>query len=309
MGERWLRAVEAYDEGGRSTSRYGGTAGGEDCSCDDCVAAVISGTVPPHPGVSDPDWGDGGGGGAPGELTEVVLIDGQLVDVRRRPVQGSGYECAAYELEGRGLLRGPTVVERTLRVREEPHEAMLDWLARVVGGEESLADLDATPLPTEEELDLSAIPSWARERARLVDEHVQGAFAHDLVGPELLTACRRLLVRAAGVGAFEMWREVRLEALAATVLHCAVKANDLSADGYPFALKTLLQGIGTKGYPTHRSRRLAGLLGGASWPHGRHPREAPAVYVLGDSGLLVSRFRRDLVRYRDRAERLAEQQP
>ena len=306
MGERWLRAVEAYDEGGRSTSRYGGTAGGEDCSCDDCVAAIISGTVPPHPGVSDPDWGDGGGGGAPGELTEVVLIDGQLVDVRRRPVQGSGYECAAYELEGRGLLRGPTVVERTLRVREEPHEAMLDWLARVVGGEEVLSVLDATPLPSEEELDVSAIPSWARERARLIDEHVQGAFAHDLVGPELLTACRRLLVRSAGVGAFEMWREVRPEALAATVLHCAVKANDLSADGYPFALKTLLQGVGTKGYPTDRSRRLAGLLGGASWPHGQHPREAPDVYVLGDSGLLVGRFRRDLVRYRDRAHRMAD---
>src|SRR5699024_8739770 len=33
-----------------------------------------------------------------GTLTEVVLLEGEVIDVRRPPVQGSGYECAALEL-------------------------------------------------------------------------------------------------------------------------------------------------------------------------------------------------------------------
>lgn len=291
MGERWLRSVEAYD------------GGEEDCSCEDCIASIINGFPPPHPG---PDgWGPGPGGGAPGDLTEIVLIDGHLVDVRRRAVQGSGYECAAYELEGRGLLRGPRVVERTVRVREEPHEAMLDWLARVVGGEEELAALDDLPLPGDEELELSGIPGWAREQARVIDEHVQGAFGHQLVGPELLTACRRLLVRAAGVAAFETWRHTEPEKVAAGLLQCVAKANDLSWQSTGFSVRSLIHGTGAKGYASEQSRRLASLVGGSGWPHGRRPTEAPDVYVLGDARLLLSRFRRDLLTYRQLALRVA----
>ena len=292
MGERWLRSVEAYDGDG-------------ECSCEDCIASIINGCPTPHPSPHDlPMWA-GGGGGAPGELTEVVLIDGNLVDVRRRPVQGSGYECAAYELEAKGLLRGPRVVERPYPVREAPHEAMLDWLTRVVGGEEALKALDEAPLPAGEELELSGVPGWAREQARVIDEHVQGAFGHQLVGPELLTACRRLLVRAAGLGAFETWRQAEPEKVAAGLIQCIAKANDLSWQSTGFSVRSLIHGTGAKGYASDQSRRLASLVGGSGWPHGRRPVEAPDVYVLGDAGLLLSRFRRDLMSYREVAHRVA----
>ncbi len=291
MGDRWLRAVEAC-------------GGGEgECACDDCVAAIINGDPVPHGGREEWRWE--GDGGAPGELTEIVLIDGNLVDVRRRPVQGSGYECAAYELEGGGLLRGPRVIERPYPVREAPHEAMLDWLARVVGGEQALAQLDTEPLPADEELNLTLVPGWARPRARLVDEHVQSAFGHQLVGPELLTACRRLLVRAAVEGAFETRREAGTEKIAAGLVQCIARANDLT--GHGFAVGSLIRGTGAKGYASDQARRLASLVGGARWPHGRPPQEAPDVYVLGDVGLLLSRFRRDLLQYRSLAERVARE--
>ena len=290
MGERWLRAVEAYD------------GGEEDCSCEDCIASIINGLPAPHLGHDG--WEPGPGGGAPGDLTEIVLIDGHLVDVRRRAVQGSGYECAAYELEGRGLLRGPRVVERPVPVREEPHEAMLDWLGRVVGGADALASLDTTPLPTDEDLDLGAVPGHLRERVQIIDEHVQAAYGHLLLGPELLTASRRLLVRAAGAKVLDAWREVEDSWVAAAVLHCVIKANALAGTGRGFAVKTLLEGVADRAVPTDRSGRLAELVGGPQWPHGRTPAEAPSVYVLGDASLLLSSFRRSLVVYRDLAGRL-----
>lgn len=273
MAERWLRAVGAHDDGGPP----GGD--GEDgvCLCDQCFGSVL--------GYGPPDGryafgGGGDGGGTPGRLRQI-----------------------AHELETLSHEWQPPA-PRTVTVRELPHEAMLDWLARVVGGPEALARLDARPLPTGEELDLTEVPGWVREHARVVDEHVQLAFAHQLVGPELLTACRRLLARAAEAGVFEGWRATRPEQAAAAIVHCTAKANGLTWETHGFSMKTLLEGLGVQGYPTHRSRRIATLLAGPEWPHGRRPREAPEVYVLGDADLLLSSFRRDLVIYRDLAERL-----
>lgn len=314
MAERWLRAVGDDEEGGSSPRAYdegrpgspSWADGPRECACDGCVADIMAGMRRGRHSRDVPDaedGGGGGGGGAPGRLTEIAFIDGELVDIRRGPVQGSGYECVAYELAERGLLRRER--PRTVTVREEPQEAMLDWLARVVGGEGALSALDVLPLPAGEELDLSAVPGWARERARVVDEHVQDAFGHEIVGPELLTACRRLLVRAAGAGAFEGWRRSRPEQVAAGLVHCAARLNDLNAQSYGVSMASLLQGIGVKGYPTEHSRRIATLLGGPAWPHGRRPTEVPDVYVLGDASLLLSSFRRSLVAYRGLATRLA----
>lgn len=312
MGQRWLRAVGG-DEGdggevrasdgwlgdgwGGPPGGVGGEGGGGDrCLCDDCLSGIVG-----YP-LAEQYGGGGGFGDDRGMITEVVLLDGHLIDVRKGPVGGSGYECAAHELQARGVLRREP--PRTVVVREEPEQAMLDWLARVVGGEAALAALDDEPLPVED-LDLGAVPGWARERARLVDEHVQGAFGHQLIGPELLTACRRLLVRAAGAGAFEAWHGALPEQVAAAVVHCAAKASALGAPTLGHPMRSILRGIGVSGYPSDRSRRLATLVGGSGWPHGRRPMEVPDVYVLGDPALLLSCFRSDLVVYRDRAVRLA----
>lgn len=305
MGERWLRAVDDEDDGGevRASDGWAGDgwgeppgAGGDRCLCDECLAGIVG-----YP-LAEQYGGGGGYGDDRGMITQVVLLDGHLVDVIKGPVGGSGYECAAHELQARGMLRREP--PRTVVVREEPSAAMLDWLARVVGGDAALAALDADPLPVEE-LDLGAVPGWARERARLVDEHVQGAFGHELAGPELLTACRRLLVRAAGAGAFEGWHDVPPEQVAASVVHCAARASALGAQTLGHPMRSILRGIGTKGYPSDRSRRLATLVGGSGWAHGRRPEEAPDVYVLGDPSLLLACFRSDLVVYRERAVRLA----
>ncbi|MDN5717940.1 MAG: hypothetical protein L0G89_11980, partial [Janibacter sp.] len=71
-----------------------------------------------------------------GELTQIVVLRGRVIDVTHEPVSGSGYECAAMEME-RVHPSPPPRVER-ITVREPPHEAMVDWLERVVGGEEAL---------------------------------------------------------------------------------------------------------------------------------------------------------------------------
>lgn len=270
MAERWLYGVD----GGRQ------------------------GSLPPW--EADP-WEDGI---APpssdlGSLTEIVVIDGQVVDTRRRPVSGSGYECAALELDH---LRGPVQprVERVV-VREEPQEAMMHWLQRVVGGQAPLAGLDDHPLPLSEPLALDQLPAGSRERAGIIDEHLDLVGTPAMVGEELLTAYRRLIVQAAHAGMLHLWREVPPERVTAAIIHCVVKANALTGAGAPFRVADFTRGLGVPGAPTSRSRSLALAVGGSQWPHGRSPVEAPEVYVLGDVGLLVSRFRNELVTYRDLA--------
>lgn len=245
-----------------------------------------------------------------GSLTEIVVIDGQVIDSRRRPVSGSGYECAALELDH---LREPAPprVERVV-VREEPQEAMVHWLQRVVGGQRPLAGLDDRPLPSCEPLDLDRLPVSLRERAGVIDEHLELVGTATIVGTELLTAYRRLLLEAGFAGVLHLWREVPPERVAAAIIHCVVKANALTGSGAPFRVADFTRGLGVPNVPTSRSRSLALAVGGSQWPHGRSPVEAPDVYVLGDVGLLVSRFRNELITYRDlarAAEAAAETAP
>lgn len=237
-----------------------------------------------------------------GSLTEIVLLEGRVLDVRHPPVQGSGYECAALEL---AHLRPLPPQPRPVVVREPPQEQMLEWLTRVAGSEEALDALDGRPLPTGEALDLSGVPERLHERLRRIDERLVLAGGHVILGPELLTACRRLLVRAVESGHVQHWRTQAPEQVAATVVHCSAKANALIGTSAPFRVTQVLEQIGVRGTPGARSRSLAEALGGSSWPHGRRPQEAPDVFVVGDPALLLGRFRRELVIYRDVARTLA----
>ena len=105
-----------------------------------------SGAAGPPSGRSPDDawaggYGHAGYGGAAGlgELTKLVILGDQVVDVLREPVHGSGYECAALELEDRGLLRRP--VPPPPPPMPAPHERQLAWLACIVGGDEALGAL------------------------------------------------------------------------------------------------------------------------------------------------------------------------
>lgn len=242
------------------------------------------------------------GAGGLGMLTEVVLIDGQVVDSVSRPVSGSGYECAALELAGRRPAEPEPRVERVV-VREEPQEQMLHWLERVVGGPGELAVLDDDPLPLGEPLDLTRLPLSARELAQKVDEHFDLVEPPPILAGQLLTAYRRLLTAAAEQGLLHLWRDVPPEKVAATIIHGIVKANALTGAGAPFSYGAFVRGLGEPTAPSARSRSLALLVGGSQWPHGRSPSNAPGVYVLGDVRFLVSRFRNELLTYRDLARR------
>lgn len=257
----------------------------------------------PDPWVEGVPTRDGRPSSGLGSLTEIVLIDGQVVDSRRRPVSGSGYECAALELGHAHETVTERRVERLI-VREEPQEEMLHWLDRVVGGPDLLDSLEDRPLPLREPLDLDLIAVGDRDLACAVDDHLD-LVGKPIVPDELLTAYRRLLVRAGQEGMLRLWRDVPPHKVAAAIVHCVVRANALTGTAAPFSVSTFLRDLGGAHAPSSRSRSLALVVGGTQWPHGRAPSEAPGVYVLGDVRFLVSRFRNELMTYRDLA-RVAE---
>lgn len=239
-----------------------------------------------------------------GELLQIVVLRGQVIDVRHEPVSGSGYACAALEMEYPRPAPAPRGEGMT--VREPPHEAMVGWLERVVGGEETLAALDARPLPIASPVDARSLPEPQRELAQAVDEQLERASVGWPIVDEALSACRGLLTAAADAGMLRVWRDLEPERIAAIVVHCIAKANALVGSGAPFTVAHWLRDLGTSSAPSSRSATLATTIGGGQWSHGQRPAEAPDVYVLGDARLLVSRFRRELITYRDLAVRIRE---
>lgn len=236
------------------------------------------------------------------ELTQIVVLRGRVIDVRQEPVSGSGYECAALELE-HVLPRPAPRVERVV-VHEQPHEQMIDWLRRVVGGEQALDALDDRPLPASPPIDTGAMTPEVRDLVQAVEEQLERISGGWLVADEMLTACRRVLVAAESSGTLRLWRDLEPDKIAAAVVHCTAKANALVGTGSPFTVAHWLRDLGTTSAPSSRSARLAMTIGGAQWPHGRRPPQSPDVYVLGDPALLVGRFRRELLGYRGLAERI-----
>jgi hypothetical protein len=239
-----------------------------------------------------------------GKLTVLVMMDDQVVDVMQRAVQGSGYECAALDL-GRGK---PEPVEVVPPPPEPPrHERELGWLARLVGSHEVLDNLPVEPLPGDEPLDLSAVPGQVRERVQVISEQVDDVAAR-LFDDEVRTACRRLLVRAVAAEPGLLREPSRDEVVPAAVLWAVGKANDLLGQGRQMPVSAVTALCGLKSAPTERGKAFAHAIAGPRGVvFGRYQYAAdPDVLELGSSDLLVSRFRRQLVRLRDLA--LGEQQ-
>jgi len=249
--------------------------------------------------------GGGYGGGRAsslGDLTTVVLIDGHVVDTVRRPVEGSGYECAALEL-GRGA---PPPAPRVVEVPAQPrHEVERTWLRSRVGGAEELERLDAEPLP-DEPLDTSGVPTDLVVRVVAIARQVDGV-AEGLFGTELRTACRRLLVRAIVAEPSLLLGSDRDDIAAGAVVHAVAKANNMVGPGCAVTATVLYQWAGLKSSPQDRARRFAHAVSGPEplFPAGRGlerlftTRDA---WNLGSADLLTSRFRRHLIRLRDLAD-------
>lgn len=240
-----------------------------------------------------------------GELTQIVVLRGRVIDVTHEPVSGSGYECAAMEMEH--LHPSPAPRVERISVREPPHEAMVDWLGRVVGGEEALDTLDARPLPASSPVEASSLPDPERELVLAIDEQLARAAAGWLLADEMLSACRNLLAAAVDADMLRIWRDLEPEKIAAVVVHCIAKANALVGSGAPFTVAHWLRDLGTTSAPSSRSATLSKVIGGRQWSHGRAPSEVPDVYVLGDVRLLVSSFRRELLTYRALAGKVRDE--
>lgn len=233
-----------------------------------------------------------------GKLTVLVMMDDQVVDVLQRSVQGSGYECAALEL-GRGRPE-PVVVPPP---PEPPrHERELGWLARLVGGHDVLDRLPVDPLPADESLELATVPIRLRERVQVISEQADDVAAR-LFDDEVRTACRRLLVRAVTAEPGLLREPSRDDVVPAAVLWAVGKANDLLGPGRQMPVSAVTALCGLKSAPTERGKAFAHAVAGPRGvAFGRYQYGAdPDVLELGSADLLVSRFRRQLVRLRDLA--------
>lgn len=250
------------------------------------------------------EYGRRPGSSTLGKLTVLVMMDDQVVDVMQRAVQGSGYECAALEL-GRGKPE-PVVVPPPPPEQPRP-ERELGWLARLVGGHDVLDHLPVDPLPADEALELSALPGQLRERVQVISEQVDDVAAR-LFDDEVRTACRRLLVRAVADEPGLLREPSRDEVVPAAVLWAVGKANDLLGQGRQMPVSAVTALCGLKSAPTERGKAFAHAVAGPRGvAFGRLQYGVdPDVLELGSADLLVSRFRRQLVRLRDLA--LEEQQ-
>ena len=244
------------------------------------------------------------------ELTRVVLVGDQVVDVTRRPVAGSGYECAALELRFPGPSPRPSTPPP--RPPEPPaHEQQLAWLARIVGGADALERLGVEPLPPEE-LALDGIRDELHDRLRGIDERLS-RWAPVLLGAEGLTAARRLLRRAVALEPAVLTRSDRDDLATGAVLWAVAKGNDLVGTNRPVRVGVIQDVCGLRGSPAARGSSFAHAAGGdgsmsygrPSWMFGTQP----SVIPLGSPDLLVRRFRQRLVVMRDLALQLRARTP
>jgi hypothetical protein len=249
-------------------------------------------------------WVGSGGGSygyadqALGEVRTLVLYGDEIVDSWRRPVDGSGYEGAAADIDRRHPRRMPE--PKVVEVDRTPaHETELAWLSRLVGSRAALESLTDDPLP-DEPLDLTALAERWRPRAASIGGHLDRVVA-EFGDPELTTACRRALVRGIRANAGLLSGDEDLRAAAAVFV--AVGKGNAVVGTYGTPLRVVQGILGLASVPNDRATRWAHALGGVPgtyWQNGSWSRH-PSVPILGSPDLLTSSFRRHLVRLRDLA--------
>ncbi|GAB3450489.1 hypothetical protein GCM10027517_38020 [Phycicoccus ginsengisoli] len=183
-----------------------------------------------------------------GSMTLLVMMDDQVVDVLRRPVEGTGYECAALE-GGRGRKQTPPTVVAPRPPQPPRHVRELAWLARLVGGEDALANLPVDPLPHDEPLDLDAVPAHLRDRVGAMGERLDDVVTR-LFDAEVRTVCRRLLVRAVAAEPSLLRGPARDEVVPGAVLWAAAKANDLVGSGHQMPVSAIQAVCGLRSSPS-----------------------------------------------------------
>lgn len=272
---------------------------------------------PPHEvWGAEPDWGqyddDGrydsyqGYGRDLGELTRITVFKDRVLDVERRPVEGSGHEREAISLGAGERVVPASPPPPPPLPQPPPHEQQLVWLERIAGGADQLADLDDDPLqPEEGELDLSPLTWDLETRLRRILERID-EFAPTLIGPEGAIVARRLAGRAVLAQPRLLGAREKDGITVGQVIHAAGKGNDLVGPHKLVLVKEIQAVTGLTSSPAQRSRAFADAVSGEGleWPRHLRYTAGPEVYVLGSPDLLVSAFRRQLIRTRDHALRL-----
>lgn len=172
-------------------------------------------------------------------------------------------------------------------------------LALRVGGYTELDELDAEPLPAEE-LAVETIAEDLRDLAAEIDGHlVEGVAAllaltpREIDAEEVLTACRRLLVRIAQLDDAVLRRKASPRNTAAALVSLIARGNDIMGHApAPLRGKDLKQAFGLRSDPAQRARTLAEA---AALPY-RYTGVA-----LADPGLLIGAARARILRARDEA--------
>ncbi len=175
----------------------------------------------------------------------------------------------------------------------------LESLARTVGGEQALSDLDMTPLPVED-FAWDTVPPDVHDRVREVLELVDDCCAA-LLDKECRTACHRLLSRAAAADPDIFRRRGRADTAAAAVCWVIGKANALfDPRSVPhLQVKTLGAHFGLA--QSTFSQRSAPFLRAV----GVNPDEQYGRLDLGSPDYLTSARRARLIADRDRCRALA----
>ena len=224
-----------------------------------------------------------------GRLSQLVFLDGRLVDAWSEDVRDSRYAALARELDE----------ERRPRVQVPPprHEQVLGWLDDLTGGRDALHALTAVAPPApplREVLDPVADEPWLVVDELLVDL-TETHLAADLVGPLRQCLC---LLHDADRHLADRSTPARV---AGGVVWVVGKANGELGPSGPVRQKDLALALGLSALD---GQSVLGRVRRLTWATSR-PWCVPDLLATGRPELLGPQIRSDLVRLRDDA--LAEQ--
>lgn len=170
----------------------------------------------------------------------------------------------------------------------DPVEEALTGLAEGLGGQEQLAEMDATPLP-DEPFDWSGLADDIHETVATWLDWCDRC-ADDLFDTELRTVFRRFLARAAAADPGIFRRRASPVRGAAALVWAAARANGAVGWGSDLTAKELLEWFGLKGSVSQRAEPLLRAIS-VPWEYQEH--------TLGTPDLLTSARRAQLVEARD----------
>ena len=236
-----------------------------------------------------------------GCMTRITLIKDHVVDVERVPISGSGFEFEAQRL-GAGRPAPPPPPPEPPAFSKQ-----LAWLERIAGGAAHLATLDDAPLTNEAVEFLPTLAGDFEARLRRAVERIE-EYAPVLIGAEGAIAASRLLLRAVAKAPRLINATSRDDVLVGGAILAVGKGNLLVGANRLCTNQDVAAVCRLSSSPASKANSLADLVSGdLDWPWGwRYSYDTPKVLRLGSPDLLVSSFRRSLIKERDIAIRLRD---